>query len=356
MKLIHCSDLHLDSKMETNYSPKLAQQRNHEICLSFERMVHFADRNDVSVILLCGDIFDSKRIRQTTVDFVMDIICRFPQIFFFYLRGNHDESNMLSSEDLPNNLKLFSNQWKYFRLNDLVIAGIEMDETNAESLYKDLKLDSDKTNIVMMHGQVSSENAVNNVNLSQLKGKNIDYLALGHVHSYQEKRFDHRGVYCYSGCLEGRGFDETGKKGFVFLDINPHSIQTQFVDFAYRHFHKIEFDISNHKKSTDVLKDLRDICSEIPKEDFVQISLLGNNTTGSILDVSFFENAIASILCYVKIYDKTTFTVDTPKRAHNTLQKEFIESVLSDPMLTDEEKNAILQIGLSAIQNEELHI
>ena len=47
------------------------------------------------------------------------------------------------------------------------------------------------------------------------KEKNIDYLALGHVHEYRSGQLDGRGVWAYSGCPEGRGFDETGKNAFA---------------------------------------------------------------------------------------------------------------------------------------------
>ena len=38
MKLIHCSDLHLDSRMESNLSAAQARERNAEICATFARL------------------------------------------------------------------------------------------------------------------------------------------------------------------------------------------------------------------------------------------------------------------------------------------------------------------------------
>ncbi len=73
-----------------------------------------------------------------------------------------------------------------------------------------------------------------------LRGKYIDYLALGHIHSYKKERLDDRGVYCYSGCLEGRGFDECGEKGFVLLDITEGKIHTEFVPIAKRMLHEVK--------------------------------------------------------------------------------------------------------------------
>ena len=42
MKIIHCSDLHLDSKMETNLTKEKARERKNEILITFESMVEYA--------------------------------------------------------------------------------------------------------------------------------------------------------------------------------------------------------------------------------------------------------------------------------------------------------------------------
>ena len=43
MKIIHCSDIHLDSKMEANLSSQQASERNAEVCATFSRMVGYAE-------------------------------------------------------------------------------------------------------------------------------------------------------------------------------------------------------------------------------------------------------------------------------------------------------------------------
>ncbi|MGX8704776.1 MAG: metallophosphoesterase family protein, partial [bacterium] len=65
-------------------------------------------------------------------------------------------------------------------------------------------------NIVMLHGDITN---LNSIPLSMLKERNIDYLALGHIHKFQKGKLDDRGIWVYPGCLEGRGFDEEGPKG-----------------------------------------------------------------------------------------------------------------------------------------------
>ena len=92
MKIIHCSDAHLDSAMERNLSPAQARERNAEICATFGRLVKYAAENQVDAVLIAGDLFDTDRVSARTADYVMERIRGAETVEFFYLRGNHDEA------------------------------------------------------------------------------------------------------------------------------------------------------------------------------------------------------------------------------------------------------------------------
>ena len=213
MRLIHCSDLHLDSKMEANLSARQAKDRGGEICASFARMVRWAESNEVRAILLAGDLFDTRRVSAKTADFVVNTMKNAAKIDFFYLRGNHDGTrDPFAGREVPGNLHTFDNQWTGYEMGGVTITGMELDRENWEQCYDDLKLDAEKLNIVMLHGQVATQPGEELVCLPRLRGKHIDYLALGHIHSFRQEDLDDRGQWCYSGCLEGRGFDECGER------------------------------------------------------------------------------------------------------------------------------------------------
>ena len=111
MKFIHCSDIHLDSPMESNLTAAQARERNNEICSTFSRMVAYAKNNHVSAVLLCGDLFDTNRVSATTGRFILDTIAETPAIRFLYLKGNHDEANRaFAGRNLPDNLVSFGSQ------------------------------------------------------------------------------------------------------------------------------------------------------------------------------------------------------------------------------------------------------
>ena len=279
MKIIHCADLHLDSKMETNLSVAKAKERKKEILNTFERMVDYAAEHHVDAIILAGDMFDTERVTNLTKTRVLKVIQKNSQIDFFYLSGNHDESNFIDQiEVVPENLKIFGKTWTSFGCQNIAITGVVLDESNQTSIYDTLNLSPENLNIVVMHGQISSyttkdKNAT--INLLKLKNKNIDYLALGHVHTYMQGMLDKRGVYCYAGCLEGRGFDECGEKGFVLLEIQNGIIKSNFIGFAQRQLDEFVFDITGYDDWFVIENEVLTALKDYPKKDLIKIILRG---------------------------------------------------------------------------------
>ena len=101
MKIVHCADLHLDSKMTANLTKEQARERKKEILRTFTRMVEYAAKNGVRAILIAGDLFDTRNISAMARNTVRDMICTHPEIDFLYLRGNHDSDNFLSKMEEP---------------------------------------------------------------------------------------------------------------------------------------------------------------------------------------------------------------------------------------------------------------
>ena len=128
MKIIHTADLHLDSSLSTHLSSTKAKERKKELLFSFERLISFAKAKDVKVIIIAGDMFDKKHISLSVKKQVFDLISDASEIEFLYLNGNHDEEN-LNVNEIPNNLKLFSNTWKTYSYENVDISGINFNKT-----------------------------------------------------------------------------------------------------------------------------------------------------------------------------------------------------------------------------------
>ena len=368
MKLIHCADLHLDAKMTASLTKEKAGERRKELLLTFERMVKYASENQVEAILIAGDLFDTKSVSATVCHRVEEAVLGHPDITFFYLKGNHDTGHFLAElRQIPDNLKLFGEEWVSYSLGKqgkITVSGIEFSEKNQGSAYHSLVLDPAKFNIVMLHGQEAETGAKDKaqvIRLRELKNKGIDYLALGHVHRYREEPLDGRGVWCYPGCLEGRGFDECGTHGFVLLQVEEQTgaCTRQFVPFALRTLHTVEVDVSGCMRTGNMVERLETVLAgeKIPPRDFVKIVLTGSLDVECEKDLTYLEKRLEQDYYFLKIQDETKLRVDIRDfLLDESLKGEFVRLVMAAEELPEEERAAVIRCGLQALAGEEVAV
>ena len=348
MKIIHCADVHLGSQMKK--LPKdMAEERARELRSTFERLISYAKSESISTILLAGDIFDSDRPFKKDKEFFYSAVRRNPDITFFYLRGNHDGKE--SYTETIENLKTFGHEWTSYTIGwNVVLSGIEIDKGNCLSMYSTLKLDSGNHNIVMLHGMAGESFGEGKVSLNRLKNKNIDYLALGHFHEQGEKRIDERGISVYSGCLEGRGFDETGEKGFMVYDTDTKEVV--FVPFASRTIEERSIDISDTHDAYSASQKIKAEL-EIDRKNLLKLNLVG--------EIDFADEKLAedirhyiSDLCYfVTVKDCTRLKIDYSSFKDSlSLKGEFVRLV-TDENFEEEDRQKILDLGIRALSGQE---
>ncbi len=371
MRIIHCADIHLDSQMTANLDKEKAKERKHEILDTFLRMIEYAGNNNVDAIIIAGDLFDTKTFSAGARNSVIDSIASHPNIDFYYLKGNHGGGDQFieAIKEVPDNLYLFADNWKRYTLYEnegkrITLSGIELGDDNVSTVYSSLLLDPRDYNIVTMHGQITTyqvKNSSDNISLSDLRNKNINYLALGHVHEYQEGELPPRGKYCYSGCLEGRGFDECGKHGFVLLDINEDDFtcKTEFVDFAKRHLYEIPVDISDCKTNTDIRRKI-DAAIGLQKsetKDLLKIVLTGDIDVDCEKNTEYLAKILMEGFYYAKVNDKTKIAVDyNDYELDASLKGEFVRIVKADESLSEEEKAEIIRCGFQALNGEDIEL
>ena len=364
MKLIHCSELHLDASMASRLGREKARERRAELLHTFERMVSYAGSHDVKGIIIAGDLFDTKKISATAVNTVKAAITANPGLSFYYLRGNHDTGNFPGGpEDTPDNLKLFSDNWITYVLEtggkEIAISGVELNRENTTTVYDAVPMNRDQFHIVVLHGQTSehAKSGAETIRLRKLRNKGIDYLALGHIHTYQTGTLDSRGSYCYAGCLEGRGFDECGAHGFVLLDIDAESgtFTQTLIPIAERCLYTVESDISGCMTTTEISEKLK---QDLAKQDFGQKNLLKIILKGSV-DVACEKNLdlltrkMEDICYFITICDETTVHVDYHTYARDeSLKGEFVRLV-SGADLEEADKGTIIRYGLQALAGED---
>jgi len=364
MRIIHCADLHLESSLKSILTGDKSKERRDELLHNFDRLVDYANDNSVDIILVAGDIFDNGKRRKTAIRHIIDLVKENPDIDFVFLKGNHDTGGVFDDEyEIPDNVKLFDQKnWKKYEFGDVVIKGVELTKDNYKNVALSLVLDPGKCNIVTLHAGLANHEGnkeAYEVNLNDLKNKNIDYLALGHIHKYEREELDDKGIYVYPGCLEGRGFDEVGPKGFVLLDIGEDGkVVDTFVPFAKREIHREEVMITPEDTMPDIIGKVESAVSGISDKDLVEIILVGKTNMDELVDIDTYriKKTFEDSFYLFKIKDNTTVDVDYASFANDkSLKGEFIR-LLEKEDLEDEDKSIIVELGIKALKGEHLDI
>lgn len=350
MKLIHTADLHLDSVLEANLDPALAAKRRRELLLTFERMVSYAAENGVSVILIAGDLFDTSRPAPDAEQYVLSVIADHPGIDFLILSGNH--GGAYAPYDPPRNYHTFSDRdFTVYKYGNVTIAGSE----NNAAFGILPALDPGDLNIVTLHGALTdSTSDLSGINLKFYRGRNIDYLALGHYHAYRKEALDDRGVWCYCGTPEGRGFDETGEKGFVLIDTAGGKLSSVFIPFAKRQIRQITVDISRLFSQRDIEKAVTAALAGIPQNDMVRVTLRGYAEPDMHKDPRQIEAMLEGKFFFSEVLDESNLSL-RPEMYRNdvSLRGEFVRTVMQSG-LPREDQERIIQCGLRALNGEEM--
>ena len=349
MKLIHCADFHLDAPLHTNLPPEAARQRRTELMQTFGRMAEYAQTEGVAAVLIAGDLFDSSVPRREVVDYVTGTIEKYPEIQFYCLRGNHDAA--VHFPTVPDNLHLFSGEWQSYVCGEVTVYGAEGCRCAAD--YDGLNPDASDCNIVLLHGQAASAAGTDVVPLPLLRGRNIDYLALGHIHSCQSGTLDTRGSWVCAGCPEGRGYDESGEKGFMLLEVYNHCIVSQFVPFASRTLHILEIDLTGADTLIRQSDRVTDAVATLPRKDMLDVVLTGDVPPGQTPDTAFLQQQLAGRFFMLRVTDRTRLAIDRALyRQEISLKGTFFRLAESAPDLSPEDLDYVLRAGFAALDGD----
>lgn len=416
VRLIHTADLHLDSAFSSRFSKEEAEERRRNLLIAWNKLLQYGIERKVQAILISGDLFDSPVVSRSTMEIFLSSIRKNPEISFFYLRGNHDTKNTFRfRDDLPKNLFLFSKEGKKYRLKEkLVLLGQEFygterrnefpeepygterrsefpeesygtesllelpefpeepeelveEELLSPSSAKDAvqsiwNLKEEDCNILMLHGvlreggpEVQNEQGIS---LKQLSRYPIHYLALGHIHKREEGKCGSLN-YIYPGCLQGRGFDEEGEKGFYYLEIEEETkeIKAEFVPLKEGAFRIVMIFLSEEDGTLDAEEKIRESLKKegVDAKDSLRIILKGEKRAGEERNLRYLEKQLEEEYAYIEIKEETKLKLRKEEFIHEKgLKGEFLRMVSESESLSEEEKEKLMILGIGLLQGEEL--
>ncbi len=229
-KFLHAADIHLDSPLRgiVRYEGMPVDDIRLATRRAFDNLVRLAIDEKVRFVLLAGDLYDGHWKHTSTGNFFASRMTRLREarIPVFLVAGNHDAANrMTKSLRLPHNVSVFSAkhpETKMLPESDVAIHGQSFSN---QSVFDNLAANYPAKrpgcfNIGLLHTSVSGyegHEPYAPCTLDDLRRKEYDYWALGHVHSWQELCSSPQVVF--SGNLQGRNIREAGPKGCVLVTV-----------------------------------------------------------------------------------------------------------------------------------------
>jgi DNA repair exonuclease SbcCD nuclease subunit len=372
VKILHGADFHFDTPFK-ELSASMGEKRNEDIKKSFENLINIIKKDEVSILLLCGDIFDNKCIKKSTLEFLKDRLESINKTKVFIVAGNHDPLNDRSFYNLltwPENVHIFSNDMEAVVLEDLktVVYGKSFSSNyEKSSLLKGFQVPvehKEYINIMAMHGEIArgeQENEYNPLTLEEIRNSKLDYLALGHRHGFSNIKREGETFYAYSGCPEGRGFDELGEKGIIIGEVYKGYNNLKFRAISQRVYELIEVDLTGINLQEEILRLIINSVDEKNKvKNFYKIILKGEVYSDLPINIKKLQYRLKEMFYYIKIMDETTMKLDYDVvKNENSLRGIFLRKVYKKLEEESENKESFeraLKLAFNALREEDINL
>lgn len=265
MKFIHAADLHLDSPLlgleKYEGAPVEAVRQASRRVL--ENLVRLAIDEQVSFVLLAGDIYDGDWDDYRTGLFFYRQMSALGQagIDVFIVSGNHDAQSKITRElSLPDNTIVFSaKKAETHRIEKLSVA-IHGQSYASQAITDNLSKGYPAPvagffNIGLLHTCANGREGHESYapcSVNDLISRGYDYWALGHAHCYEVLGDSPRIVF--PGSTQGRHINEPGEKGCCLVEVEDGNIASlQFQRLNVLQWERCEVDAQGLESPDQVI-------------------------------------------------------------------------------------------------------
>ncbi len=364
IKVLHCGDMHLDSPFTSTSEIGGAERRKDELISDFLKMMDFCKQNEIDIVLIAGDLFDSANPAKGCVQAVTNALGEFGGRVFIS-PGNHDpyiSGSVYEKTAFPENVYIFDKDRLtgcHFEIRGCKIAvygyAFTSYYTDKNPLITDLEFHPSELNLVCAHGDIcSGESDYAPITRQSITDLAPHYLALAHIHKRSDITFSLNTAYSYCGSLSARDFGETGKKGCYYLEFDSDNpappVKHQFIPIGKRRYEELKVNASNKTGAEKLISSLfpglltPDLC--------LRIILTGEVWNADEI-IKGLEKGLGSRILQLEIQNRTTEPIDYQALENDpSIAGEFYR-MLKPRLESDSTAHLALRLGLAAIKGED---
>lgn len=361
LTFLHAADLHLDAPFHA-LPPDRAAERRREQRQLLTRLAQVAQQAQVDLVFLCGDLFDSQRVRPETLQALHQVLEEM-EAPVFLAPGNHDpytDASPYGKFPWPSHVHLFTTptpeRVALPQLGAVVygsaftaphrmegpLTGFHAQEEGAEAFG-------------CFHGDLSSPHSrYGPITPGEIAASGLNYLALGHIHAASGPQRAGKTYYAWPGCPEGRGFDETGDKGVYLGQLEGGHVSLEFVPLARRRYLTPEVDITGQ----DPAQALTAFLQTARSEDIVRLALVGERDPDREPDLTALTALASGYFYSASLTDRTTLTQALwARQGEDTLTGLFLRTMAQRIQEAPADQRPLLEravrFGLAALEGRE---
>lgn len=365
IRILHTADLHLGAEYKS-FKQKSSELQQ-ESLEAFEKMVHYVidPYNEINVLIIAGDLFDTPKVDLPLVEKVRDLLQKVTDkdILLYILPGNHDsysyKNSVYRTIDFPGKVIKTSD----FSLIDhvsvkgeplFIYSGLYEVNNPHKRILKDFKIENQPgAHVGILHGslelkEISIPDRELPFSYEEFAYSGLNYLALGHFHSYKEKQKDQEHKCVYSGSLVPRTIDEYGDKYSVVVEIK----QNNTVSLEKLQFSKVRAE----KRILDVIKEdihsIQDLVDLLKRNK--DIYLILDLCIKGVIDFSINEKDLQEILedyyYYIRVTNETKYIQSSLIKQisqEETIRGLFFRKLIEKEEKMGKEKQKILNQGFN---------
>jgi DNA repair exonuclease SbcCD nuclease subunit len=374
VKLIHTADVHLDVA-NASVGERAADHRQ-RIREAFTRIVDLCLERCAQVLVIAGDLFDSRTPSQHAMDFAFGQLARLgdaaPPIEVFLLPGTHDcwaEGTVFAgprAQQLPPHCHVLASPEPMtvaVPALDLAVHGCahRCDLAGQQPLSGMVSSSEASLNIGVAHGSHARENFTDDSSLftsDQIAATGMDYLALGHWHTWHDHSSG--GVTAINpGSPELLGFGERGLGVVALVTLGEGDVSVEPVTVGQLTAATLDLDVGELSGTEDLISRVGE---QAEAETLLDVTLTGLAAPGEIIEVDRVPEAVGPAFFALRIRDEShpsldgLSEIDMPEALafgrFVQLARHRVESATNDRDRRVAERS--LQLGVALLRGQEV--
>ena len=343
VKFIHSGDIHLGLKFKNvSFGGEKGKTRRLELWQSFRRFISYGIEEEVDLILLAGDIFESDFITISDIKRFSDILAMAKNQEICIIAGNHDSlgsHSIYGRLDFSQNVHIFNSDGldeKFFSNLNTKVYGLSWGKLTSASMsiLDEINKEEDCKKILMVHGDIKGDDKYLPLDINKLKSLKLDYIALGHIH--KPELFSNNMAYC--GSLEPLDFGETGPRGFI-KGVMEEETKIEFVPFSLREFIIVNIEVKDDETYEQIYNRVLDETHKGRDTNFYRVNISGSLPLD--IDKTILKDDLSSKFYHLELkYNTRSIDLEKIKLENKgNIVNRFIDSFskeeLEDPVFYD---------------------